>query len=467
MLNKTKGKLVFGWFAGTAAFVPVLSNANVVERGLSPPANTYQSYQNASINRDSGNNQPLNLLNDFYPSIEVTVSDHDNVRRRTDVDESDLLFTVSPALGYRTNFGRHQFYAAYQGNFTFHQDIDQEDAESNALNAKLGLDLSRRWDLELFGGLGRSFEERGVSGSREFTGFRNNGFDSGPEQVDYVSYGADLIFGRKIGIFQAVLGFDHNETSFDSDDLAIGSNFADSRDRESDSIHLDLNWQFSDKTSLFGRAQITDIDYDRADTFLDSTQTDYLVGLRWKPANSLSGTVGVGVSDKDFDDPARTDFDGGIYYGNLNYSINPFSVISLSASRTVEEPGGEIADFYESELLGIGWDHALSPLWAIGLYAKGIDDDFESGRQDKFFDWGAELSYLWKDWLTASIYYGEIERDSSRDEFDYEDQYIGLRLRSDLRSLFGSSNDSQKEPELFGKPKKTNRTKRTKRTNSN
>jgi len=35
-------------------------------------------------------NQPLDLLNDFYPAITVTIADHDNVRRRPGVQESDL-----------------------------------------------------------------------------------------------------------------------------------------------------------------------------------------------------------------------------------------------------------------------------------------------------------------------------------------------------------------------------------------
>ena len=432
---------------------PVL--AQVASKGLTLPANTSRSYQDASINRASGAYQPLDLLNDFYPSIEVDISSHDNVRRRPDVEEDDIRIAVSPSLGYRTNLGRHQFYAAYQGRFTFHQDIDQEDSESNTLSAKLGLDLSRRWDLELFGSLGETYERRGISGGREFSAFRNNGFDSGPETVDFVSYGADLIFGRKIGIVQAVLGYEYIGTGFDSNDLADTTNFADSRDRSSEIVHFDLNWQFADRTSVFGRVQKTDVDYERQDTRLDSDQTDYLVGLRWKPANSLSGTVGLGVTEKDFDDIGRERFDGSIYYADVSYAWNPFSIFSLSASRTVEEPGDELADYYGSEFIGAGWSHALNSRWSFDLYAKAIDDDFNINREDQFFDWGGELNYVWRNWLTASLYYGEIERESTRQDVEYEDTYFGLRLRSDLRSLFGSSRKKEREPASFGNAKRS------------
>ena len=138
MYYRISGKIILIGACGWLSLHSPIGNGQVAERGINPAANTLRSFQDASLNRDSGQFQPLNLLNDFYPSIEVRIEDHDNVRRRPDVEEDDLLITVSPSLGYRTNFGRHQFYAAYNGTFTFHQDLTQEDAQENTLNAKLG-----------------------------------------------------------------------------------------------------------------------------------------------------------------------------------------------------------------------------------------------------------------------------------------------------------------------------------------
>jgi len=457
-LNRIKGKLILVGVSFTA--VSNISFGQVTDRGLSSAANTTRSYNDASIARDSGLSQPLDLLNDFYPAIEVTIADHDNVRRRPDFDESDLKIVATPSLAYRTNFGRHQFYAAYTGTFTFHDDLSQEDAQSNAINAKLGLDLARRWDLDLFGGFGNSYEERGISGSRGFENFTRDGFDRGPEEVDYFNYGADLIFGRKTGIVTAVLGFEHNEVSFSNAEL-LNAQRPEDRDREVDSLHLDVNWQFAAKTSVFGRIQQYDTDYDSPTTTLDSEQTDYLIGLRWKPSAALSGVVGLGRSDKDFDDVTRAGYDGDIYYANLNYRINPFSNISLAASRTIEEPGDELANFYDSEFVGVGWNHALTPKLVFDVYAKWIDDDYDIGREDKFQDWGVGLDYIWRNWLTAGIYYGEVERESSLgNSVAYDDAYFGIRLRSDLRSLFSGRRNDDEEPRPYGPdtfdyPKKT------------
>lgn len=432
-----------------------VASAQVTTKGLPPAANTSQAYLDASVARDSGINQPLDLLNDFYPSIEVVISDHDNVRRRSDIEEDDLKIAVLPSLAYRTNFGRHQFYAAYSGVFTFHDELDDEDSESNNLNAKLGLDLARRWDLDLFAGVGTSYEERGISGTRSFGQFVPGGIDdNGPDETEYGRYGADLVYGRKVGPLVAVLGFDRYSSTY-KNNLQGDNNSTGGRDRDQDSIHFDISYEIGAKTAIFGRIQETEIDYDRSLNSLDSEQTDFLIGLRWKPTNAFSGTVGIGNSDRDFDDPSREGYDSSNYYANVDYSFNPFSVIQLSASRIVEEPGDAESDFYESELFGIGWDHSINPQLVFNAYAKWIDDDYNTGREDQFFDWGVGLDYIWRSWLTAGLFYGEIERDSNDNSIDYEDAYFGIRLRSDLRSLL-KGRGKVVEPDSFEYPRGTN-----------
>jgi hypothetical protein len=432
-----------------AMFLGETAIAQVSTLGLPPAANTQSSYVDASIVRDSEIDQPLDLLNDFYPAVEVTVYDHDNVRRRSDVEEDDLKISVKPSLAYRTNIGRHKFYAAYNGIFTFHDELDQEDQESNALNAQLSLDLSHRWDLNLFAGLGESYEERGVSGSRGFNQLVP-GIDSTSDDISYFKYGADLVYGRKVSPLVAVLGFEKSTSEYENN-FQGSENLSGNRDRDVDSLHLDLSYRIADRTSIFGRINYSEIDYDRSLNSLDSDQTGYLIGLRWKPSNSLSGAVGVGRTEKDFEDPLRADYEGSSYYANLNYSISPFSNLNFSASRLIEEPGDIDADYYESDLLGVSWNHSITPRVLFNAFVKWIDDDYNTGRKDEFMDFGLGVDYVWRSWLSAGLYYGEIERDSSISSIDYDDSYFGIRLRSDLRSLLkgrGSRDDDRFERQL-------------------
>ena len=433
--------------------------AQVSSKGLTPPGNTYRSFQDGSIARDSGLNQPLDLLNDFYPAIEVVVTQSDNIRRRSDVEEDDLRVLVSPSFAYRTNIGRHQFFVGYNGSFSFHDEFDSEDVDSNVLSARVGLDFNRSWDLDVFASLGNSFEERGISGSRPFDPIVDVGLDQGPDEVDFSSYGADLVYGRKLNKFKAVLGFEKLVTSFTNNGQGDDNDFG-GRDRDVDSIHLDLDYSVWANTSVFARIQHFDTDFDRQLNSIDSEQTDFLIGARWAPSQSFSGVLGVGRTDRTLDDELREDFDGSIYYANLRYAFSPISVLQFAASRAVEETGDDIASFYVSELFALAWDYDISELLSFNAFFKVVDDDYGTGRQDEFTDWGIGLDYAWKNYLSVGIFYGEVDGESSIGAFDYQENYYGIRLRSDIRSLFsGSRKNSRRsrEPDSFDYPKRTSR----------
>ena len=415
-----------------------LSYAQISSLGLSPAANTTSDFVDSSLVRDSNIDQPLDLLNDFYPSIQVTIANHDNVRRRSDLDESDTRLTITPALAYRTNFGQHQFYAAYTGSFIFHDELGQEDVSANILNAQLGLDLGRRFDLNLFGRVAETFEERGASGSRTFNELLI-GEDTGPDEISTDSFGFDLIYGRKISRFGATLGYDRNSTEF-TNNLQGDNNLTGNRDRNSDSWHLDVSYLIGTRTTAFVRYQFTETDFDREFNSLDSDQDDYLIGLRWKPANSLSGAIGIGATERDFSDSTREDYEGERYYANLNYAFSPFSNLTFGASRNVEEPSDLESDFFISDLLGVNFDHSFTPLIGFNAHVKWIEDDFNSGREDEFFDWGVALNYNFRSWLTAEIFYSEVERDSNDAGFDFSDRLFGVTFRTDLRSILNRNN---------------------------
>ena len=406
-------------------------SAEVTNRGVSVASSTFKSFNSGSVVRDSELSEPLDLLEDFYPSITVSYSKHDNVRRRSDIDESDSRLEINPTLDYRKDLGRHKLLLSYSGRFTRHNDLETEDAESNLLNAKLGLDVNKRFDLDLFIGTGETFEDRGISGSRAF----NQSIiveDETPDIVDLDFYGADLVYGRKFSRLKVVLGFEKEEYSF-KNNFQGADQPETNRDRERDSLHLDLGYDIGSKTTFFARLQENEVDYARDFNNLDSEETSYLLGLRWKPSYALSGVIGVGKTEKEFTDPSREDFDGSTYYVNLSYAWKPFSTFNLNFSRFVEEPGDEAADFFVSDLFGISWDHSLTERVSFGLYAKKIDDEFNNGRNDEFTDYGINLDYIFRKWLTFGFYYGQIERESNQIDIPYTDRYYGIRLRSDLR----------------------------------
>ena len=98
----------------------------------------------------------------------------------------------------------------------------------------------------------------------------------------------------------------------------------------------------------------------------------------------------------------------------------------MNASRFVEEAGDDTSDFFVSELIGVSWSHALSERWSFGAFTKTINDEFNNGREDDFEDFGVNLDYKWRRWLTAGLQFGQLERDSNTAGIPFEDQYIGM-----------------------------------------
>lgn len=429
--------LAVGVLAASTAVAQQTSNLVITNSGVSPASNTFRSFNESSLTRDSEIQNALDLLEDFYPSITVSWIRHDNVRRRNNSQESDTKLTIEPSIDYRHDFGRHKLFLSASGELTRHDEFDQEDAEALALRGGLTLDISKRFDLNLRASVMDTFEERGVSGSRTLgsVGQINNidELDEGPDEVSVDTIGADLVYGRGISRLNAVVGIEKTDVEFDNNfqGSAVGP-FAD-RNRQIDTIHLDLSYELGARLRVFGRFENSDIDYERESSTLDAQLDTYLLGVRYAPSARLNGVVGIGKQDKDFDLDSREDYDGSTYYGNLNYAIRPYSVLSFNASKLVEEPGDDSSDFFVSKLVGVSWSHALSERWSLGAYIKKIDDEFNNGRQDDFDDLGLNVEYIWRRWLTAGLRFGRLERDSNRPEIPYEDEYFGITIRSDLR----------------------------------
>ncbi|MGH1542072.1 MAG: outer membrane beta-barrel protein [Arenicella sp.] len=414
-----------------------VANVQITNNGVSPASNTFRSFNDSSLTRDRDLQNALDLLEDFYPSIEVSYSRHDNVRRRNDSEENDTKLTIAPSLEYRNDIGRHSLYLAASALLNRHNTFDQEDSEAINLRGMLSLDVSNRFDLNVYAGVNNTYEERGVSGSRTLgsVGQLNNinELDEGPDEVDIKTIGADLVYGKGISRFNLVLGFEKNDIDFENNFQGSTVGPFANRNRESDSIHLDVSYEIGARLKAFGRIENTDIDYDRSSANLDSELDAYLIGLRYAASSKLNGVVSVGKQNKDFELASREDYDGSSYYVNLNYNLRPYSIISLNASKLVEEAGDDNSDYFVSSLFGVSWSHALSEQLSLGVYYKAINDEFNNAREDDFDDFGLNVDYIWRRWLTVGLNYGKIKRDSNRSGIPYDEKYIGITLKSDLR----------------------------------
>jgi hypothetical protein len=360
---------------------------------------------------------PEDILAGFYPAVTVSVTEDSNVFRTETDEESDTVVAVSPSLAYITDLGRHRFTAQYRGDYFYHDNFSDEDTADNTLRAGLNLDMTERFQANLGAGFTQGHESRGAAGSRL-------ALTPEPDKFEETSAEAELVYGRRIATLQLV-------GAVGVSDLRYTNNNQDARDRDADSLRLAAYYNYSPVTSFFVEGRRVEIDYINTVAGLpnrDSTDTSYYLGARWEATAATVGEIRVGTTNKDFDDPSQSDFDGGSYLGRVQWSPVPYSVFDFYASRTTQESTSVDSSYILSDLYGVSWNHELTERWRLDAFAEWINDEYEIGRNDKVQSYGAGMGYNLLTWLDVGARYVHSTRDSDFAGFDYDDDLITVYL---------------------------------------
>ncbi len=366
----------------------------------------------------------------LYAALGVGAQYHTNVRRTRNNEISDVAFVFQPELAYQNDFGgRHRGRITYAASIVRHNDLDNEDTTNQSLDGALRFDLTPILDVHVFGQYHDGSEERGASGSRTF-------IDNEPDEIETVTYGGEVIFGRTTQKFQVAVGASKSEWRYQNNEQEF-------RDRDYDRVHGILFYNVAPKTHLFLEARHTDINYSRQFRNLNSEEDAYYVGIRWRASTTIEALAKVGRLEKDMADPAVQDFDGTSYLGKLAWKPKPYSRFELYASRTTEETAQQEftesgAGFFVSELIGLNWTHDFTATWQAYAYFNHIEDDHPDDRLDTIKDYGVGLTYRINNWLNVSAQYGEVERDSNEPAVEYEDQITSLFLRGNFNMGTGA-----------------------------
>jgi len=355
------------------------------------------------------------VLNGFFPSIDLIFTDTNNARR-DETDESDTFYSVIPRLIYKSEFGRsNEFQAGYTVRFERFSDTDDEDTTSSQANLGVLLDVSRIVDVDVFANRTDAEETRGSSGTRVVTNGEEDEFDA-------TTLGARVTVGRRTNPLQIALGADQTAFNFTN-------NEQDSRDRDSTGINGSVFYNFSPQTAIFLNSSNRDIDYDSDALGRDSDETSLSVGVRWEPTYITTLNVSAGNLDKDFDDPAAEDFDGSTYLGSINWSPRDATSIRGYASRRTEESPELSSNFFTSDLIGIGISQDIARRFTLTAYVNNIDDEFDDGRTDDISDYGIGVSYGFNRWLSFGLRFSSVERDSNDPDASYEEDLFSLSVR--------------------------------------
>jgi len=391
------------------------SLAQDAQFGIAPSARTQRALSDAPT--ESGRTDE-----GLYAAVGVAYSHRSNVRRES-VDgagpESDSAVVVTPQAGYKRFFGRHSAEIGVTTQFTRFQDLTDEDTQNYTVDGLANLDLTRILDLGLFASYTDATEPRGGSGTRTVQSIE-------PDEVEITGYGGVVTLGRPAARIQVQAGADRSQWRYQNNQQQF-------RDRDDDRIHGRVIYNISPRTSIFAGASLLDVAYKRPDLVgLDSEELGYNVGARWDVTEKTRGSISVGRTEKDFDNPLLEDVDTTTLAGRLSWSPRQRTTLSLYGSRQFEETASTADTYFISELIGASVSQSFGSRWDGFAYINETNDEYESGRQDEILDYGLGLNYALLRWLSVGAQYSVIERDSNIPGNDYEDEIISLLLNGNF-----------------------------------
>lgn len=376
--------------------------------GIAPSSNTQRAVSDPPT-ESSRDEEGL------YAAVGVAYSRRTNVRRDSVADggeESDSAYVITPQAGYKRFIGRHSAEVGVATQFTRFQDFSDENTENYTISGLTNLDVTRALDVDLFGSFTDAAEPRGGSGTRIMQ-------DPEPDEVEITNYGGVVTLGRRAARTQLEVGADRSQWRYQNNQQEI-------RDRNDDRVHGRVYYNISPRTSVFAGAGLTDIDFIRQGSNVDSEEFAYEIGGRWDVSARTTGEVSIGQTEKDFDNPALDDVDTTTLAGRLSWSPRQRTTFNAYGSRQFEESTLADDNFYVSELLGASVSQTFGARWNAFAYYNKTNDEFESGRDDDITDYGLGLDYAWRRWLSLGAQYSVIERDSNVPGNDYEDEIFSL-----------------------------------------
>lgn len=354
------------------------------------------------------------------PFIAVSLQHNDNVTFENDSRNkiSSMLLELEPSIMAKAEHGKTTHSAIY----TLSSGSYFDSSEDNYLDHRF--DIASIWNinirnrLDLGYELNLSHEARG-SGISEGISSTTEGFD---EPIEFVTndvnatyiYGADGAKGRLEG---SVGYFDKSYKNFRNT-----TQFNDYYENLYDAVFY---YQVTTATDLLFNVRKEDRRYDKntpGQTTADSDVMYYYIGAEWDITGKTTGTIKLGMQDKNFKSASREDFDGTSWDIGITWSPKSYSTFSLNTSQSAEDPD-QAGDYIEETIYSIDWQHYWRDNFSTRVAFANADEDYTGvSRKDDTDYYGISASYDIRRWISLTAGWDYKDKTSSQTNIGYDQQ---------------------------------------------
>ena len=361
------------------------------------------------------------------PTLDVKTGYVDNLLRSGLDDKGTWASEVTPRVQAWLQEGVNTYSLTYKAVDSRYGSSHSDDYTDQQVNLDLHHEFSSRSRLNVIGEYYDGHEQRGTG----LTDGLGQIVDK-PVEYERATFGGDFTYGNSVS--RGRLNLEAKRARYEFQNFRDFTRF---RDRDQDTVGATFFWQIAAKTNALFQLRAIDNTYDETNPesslgAFDSEEYNYLVGISWDATGRTSGSVKVGLYDREYDSSARADDDGFQWEVDLKYMPRSYSSINFATRRYSQETNGR-GDSINTQEYKLGWDHDWSSrsTTRFGILA-GSEEYSGTAREDDRFDLEASYNFAPRRWLDLGVGLRREDRDSNELLFDYTRNVYFIEARLSL-----------------------------------
>jgi polysaccharide biosynthesis protein VpsM len=254
----------------------------------------------------------------------------------------------------------------------------------------------------------------------------------GPTKLDRTTLGGDYVYGSESSRGRLKLGartVDHHYRNQEE--------LTRYHSRDSYEYNGTFLWNVAARTDALFEVRHVDTEYDRTDPTdvdgsLDSDEFNYLTGVAWEATAQTTGSVKVGMINRDYNSDARSNDDAFSWEVDLNYLPRTYSRFNLGTRRFFNETNG-VGNAVDTQEVSLSWNHDWNTRSKTDVSLVFAAEDYtESDRQDDSYAAQALYTYAFRRWADLGVGYRFEELSSDLDFYDYTRNEVFLQAKLSL-----------------------------------
>ncbi len=350
---------------------------------------------------------------EVHPYLVIKERYTDNVYSTATLQRQDTVTTTVPGLKLQWPVRMHYLEAEYNTVLERYDTYAGDNTQDQTLRGLARFNILSDFTLQAKDDYVRGHEPRGSSSTGFIEKFGRNATGA---SIEYKL--ADI--SKIEAVYTAV------KQEF------LSSKF---RNRNERLIEAYVYFRFLPKTSGFVEYEKNHFNYDADSPNLDNTTESWLGGVKWEVSERSKGVVKGGYHWKRFNDSIVKGYDTWEVSLDVSHAFSDYTSVKLVGQRKVNETNLQNANFFQTTGGVAEFNHFFTRTLGVALNGSYGRDKYtyqsaprELAREDVAVRGGIGFKYLPSDMIEAAINYGHSTRNSTQNDFDYDENSYFVTL---------------------------------------